>query len=77
MRHSRGRVAARPRTIRRMSLPPGPGPIPLNLLGWIEVASALDGREGIGRRSITLSPRSGTPISVRPRVRERQVPVGA
>ena len=34
MRHSRGRVAARPRTIRRMSLPPGPGPIPLNLLGW-------------------------------------------
>ena len=37
MRHSRGRVAARPRTIRRMTadaLPPGPGPIPYNLLGW-------------------------------------------
>ena len=40
------------------------------ILGQVEVASALDGREGIGRRSITLSPRRGTPISVRPRVRE-------
>ena len=47
------------------------------ILGQVEVASALDGREGIGRRSITLSPRRGTPISVRPRVREPQVPVGA
>jgi cytochrome P450 len=47
------------------------------ILGQVEVASALDGREGIGRRSITLSPRRGTPISVRPRVRERQVPIGA
>ena len=37
MRHSRGRVAAPPHTIRRMTadaLPPGPGPIPFNLLGW-------------------------------------------
>ena len=41
------------------------------ILSQVEVASALDGREGIGRRSITLSPRRGTPISVRPRVRER------
>ena len=40
------------------------------ILSQVEVASALDGREGIGRRSITLSPRRGTPISVRPRVRE-------
>ncbi len=47
------------------------------LLGQVEVASALDGREGIGRRSITLSPRRGTPISVRPRGREPRVPVGA
>jgi cytochrome P450 len=47
------------------------------ILGQVGVASALDGREGIGRRSITLSPRRGTPISVRPRVRERQVPIGA
>jgi cytochrome P450 len=47
------------------------------ILGQVEVASALDGREGIGRRSITLSPRRGTPISVRPRVREPRVPVGA
>jgi cytochrome P450 len=47
------------------------------ILGQVEVASALDGREGIGRRSITLSPRRGTPISVRPRARERQVPIGA
>ena len=47
------------------------------ILGQVEVASALDGREGIGRRSITLSPRRGTPISVRPRVREPRVPIGA
>ena len=47
------------------------------ILGQVEVASALDGREGIGRRSITLSPRRGTPVSVRPRVREPQVAVGA
>jgi len=47
------------------------------ILEQVEVASALDGREGIGRRSITLSPRRGTPISVRPRVREPQVPIGA
>jgi cytochrome P450 len=39
------------------------------ILSRVEVASALDGREGIGRRSITLSPRRGTPISVRPRAR--------
>ena len=32
------------------------------------------GREGTGRRSITLSPRRGTPVSVRPRVREPQSP---
>ena len=47
------------------------------ILGEVEVASALDGREGIGRRSITLSPQRGTPVSVRPRVREPQVAVGA
>ena len=47
------------------------------ILAEVEVASALDGREGIGRRSITLSPRRGTPISVRPRVREPQVAVSA
>jgi cytochrome P450 len=47
------------------------------ILGHVEVASALDGREGIGRRSITLSPRRGTPISIRPRVREPRVPIGA
>jgi cytochrome P450 len=47
------------------------------ILGEVEVTSALDGREGIGRRSITLSPRRGTPVSVRPRVREPQVAVGA
>ena len=29
------------------------------ILSQVEVASALDGREGIGRRSITLSPRRG------------------
>ena len=46
------------------------------ILGQVEVASALDGREGIGRRSITLSPRRGTPIAVRPRVRE-PVPAAA
>jgi cytochrome P450 len=43
------------------------------ILGQVEVASALDGREGVGRRSITLSPRRGTPITVRPREREPQV----
>jgi cytochrome P450 len=42
------------------------------ILSEVEVASALAGREGVGRRSITLSPRRGTPISVRPRVREPQ-----
>jgi cytochrome P450 len=41
------------------------------ILGQVEVDSALDGREGTRRRSITLSPRRGTPIEVRPRVRER------
>jgi cytochrome P450 len=46
------------------------------ILGRVEVASALDGREGTRRRSITLSPRRGTPIEVRPRVRE-QVPAAA
>ena len=40
------------------------------ILSALEVTSALPGREGTGRRSITLSPRRGTPISVRPRVRE-------
>jgi len=40
-------------------------------LSQVEVTSALDGREGSRRRSITLSPRRGTPIAVRPRVRER------
>jgi cytochrome P450 len=43
----------------------------------VEVASALAGREGIGRRSITLSPRRGTPISVRPSVRARQPALSA
>ena len=43
------------------------------ILSQVEVTSALDGREGIGRRSITLSPRRGTPVSVRPRVREPQM----
>ena len=47
------------------------------ILGEVEVTSALAGREGTGRRSITLSPRRGTPISVRPRVREPQVALGA
>ena len=47
------------------------------ILSQVEVTSALDGREGIGRRSITLSPRRGTPISVRPRVREPQVALSA
>jgi cytochrome P450 len=47
------------------------------ILAAVEVTSALDGREGIGRRSITLSPRRGTPISVRPRVREPQVALSA
>ncbi len=47
------------------------------ILTAVEVDSALEGREGIGRRSITLSPRRGTPISVRPRVREPQVALSA
>ena len=47
------------------------------ILSQVEVASALDGREGIGRRSITLSPRRGTPVSVRPRVREPHVALSA
>ena len=47
------------------------------ILAEVEVASALDGREGIGRRSITLSPRRGTPISARPRAREPRVAVSA
>jgi cytochrome P450 len=47
------------------------------ILSQVEVASALDGREGIGRRSITLSPQRGTPISVRPRVREPQPALSA
>jgi cytochrome P450 len=47
------------------------------ILGQVDVASALDGREGIGRRSITLSPRRGTPISVRPRVRDAHVHIAA
>jgi cytochrome P450 len=46
------------------------------ILSTVEVASALAGREGVGRRSITLSPRRGTPITVRPRVREPQVALG-
>ena len=46
------------------------------ILSQVEVASALDGREGTRRRSITLSPRRGTPIAVRPRVRAR-VPAAA
>ena len=47
------------------------------ILSRVEERSALDGREGTGRRSITLSPRRGTPISVRARAREPQVAVGA
>jgi len=43
------------------------------ILAEVEVASALAGREGVGRRSITLSPRRGTPISVRRRVGEPHV----
>jgi len=38
------------------------------ILCQVEVASALDGREGIGRRSITLSPRRGT-LDLRARAR--------
>lgn len=47
------------------------------ILASLEVASALPGREGTRRRSITLSPRRGTPISVAPRVRAPRVAVGA
>jgi cytochrome P450 len=47
------------------------------ILAEVEVASTLSGREGTGRRSITLSPRRGTPISVRPRAGDRQVAVSA
>src|SRR5829696_5950528 len=47
------------------------------ILSQVEVASALPGREGSGRRSITLSPRRGTPISVRPRVGRPQVALSA
>ena len=47
------------------------------ILSALEVTSALPGREGTGRRSITLSPRRGTPISVRPRVSAPQIAVGA
>ncbi len=34
------------------------------ILSEVSVASALAGREGVGRRSITLSPRRGTPVRV-------------
>src|SRR3954447_17750281 len=47
------------------------------ILAEVEVTSALPGREGSGRRSITLSPRRGTPISVRARAREPQVALSA
>jgi len=47
------------------------------ILAAVEVTNALDGREGTGRRSITLSPRRGTPISVRPRVREQELALSA
>jgi cytochrome P450 len=47
------------------------------ILSEVEVDSALIGREGVGRRSITLSPRHGTPISVRTRARERQPALSA
>ena len=47
------------------------------ILNQVEVTSAIDGPEGTGRRAITLSPRRGTPISVRPRVREPQVALSA
>jgi hypothetical protein len=47
------------------------------ILSALEVTSALPGREGVGRRSITLSPRRGTPITVRPRVRAPRIAVGA
>ncbi|HYH89712.1 MAG TPA: cytochrome P450 [Solirubrobacteraceae bacterium] len=47
------------------------------ILAAVEVTNALDGREGTGRRSITLSPRHGTPISVRPRVREQELALSA
>jgi cytochrome P450 len=47
------------------------------ILAEVEVASALRGREGTGRRAITLSPRRGTPISVRSRGRDRQVALSA
>ena len=48
-----------------------------SILAAVDVTNALDGREGTGRRSITLSPRRGTPISVRPRVREPQLALSA
>src|SRR5215218_1291820 len=47
------------------------------ILAEVEVASALPGREGTGRRSITLSPRRGTPVSVRERADDRQVALSA
>jgi cytochrome P450 len=47
------------------------------ILAGVEVASALPGREGTGRRSITLSPRRGTPISVRARARDPQLALSA
>jgi cytochrome P450 len=47
------------------------------ILSALEVTSALPGREGTGRRSITLSPRRGTPILVRPRVRAPEIAAGA
>ena len=66
MRHSRGRVAARRRTIRRMTaepLPPGPGPIPLNLLGWTLRARAVHGaaaaRRYGDRFTVDLGPPEG------------------
>jgi len=39
------------------------------ILAEVQVASALPGREGVGRRSITLSPRRGTPVRLTPRAR--------
>ena len=47
------------------------------ILAEVQVASALAGREGVGRRSITLSPRRGTPVSVHARARDPQVALSA
>ena len=64
-RHSRGRVAAHPHTIRRMAadaLPPGPRLAPFNLLGWTlrAVPSMERWRARYGERfTVDLGPPEG------------------